>query len=116
MLCHVITRFAACDPRAATARHGYADPGAYGFLSGRGRIVGRVANLPQNTLKIEKTPDFGHFIRESGGFETPGFQKCGGQDPPVATPCADHPKNILMESFISVLHLDFHAIYFKEVG
>ena len=37
----------------------------------------------QNTPKLGKTPDFGHFILESGGVDTPGFQKCGGQDPPT---------------------------------
>ena len=60
------------------------------FWVGGGRIVGRVANLPQNTLKIGKIPDFGHFILESGGVDPPGFQKCGGRDPrpppPSATP------------------------------
>ena len=49
----------------------------------RGRIFGRVANLPQNTLKMGK-----HRILATsssnlggGGVDNPGFQKCGGQDP-----------------------------------
>ena len=50
-----------------------------------GRIAGRVAKLPQNTLKIEKTPDFGHSFSNlgggGGGVDLPGFQKFGGQDP-----------------------------------
>ena len=53
-----------------------------------GRIVGRVTNLPQNTLKIEKTPDFGHFILEFGGSTHPVFKSAGVRtpDPPSATP------------------------------
>ena len=46
-----------------------------------GQIVGRVANLPQNTLKIEKTPDFGHFILESGGSNDPIFKSAGVRTP-----------------------------------
>ena len=47
-------------------------------------------STPKYHKKSEKTPYFSfhfilessHFILESGGVETPGFQKCGGQDPP----------------------------------
>ena len=61
----------------------------HGFLS-RGVESSAEWPLPQNTLKIVKTPDFGHFNLESGGVEPPGFQKCGGPDPPD-TPVGDAP-------------------------
>ena len=66
----------------------YADlPGAsLRIFEWGGRIVGRVANLPQNTLKIGKTPDFGHFILESGGGSTrPVFKSAGVRTPPPPT-------------------------------
>ena len=55
------------------------------FLVG-GRIVGRVANLPQNTLKIGKKNTGKHrtdtpLRSRIWGVDPPGFQKCGGQDP-----------------------------------
>ena len=49
----------------------------------------RVANLPQNTLKIGKTPDFGRFILESGGggegrnHRFSKVRRSGPPDPPV---------------------------------
>ena len=61
----------------------------HGFLS---RGVESSANLPQNTLKIGKTPDFGHFILESGGSNRPVFKSGSGPpdapvgDAPAATP------------------------------
>ena len=57
----------------------------HGFLSG-GRIVGRVANLLQNNTKIEKTPDFGHFILESGGSTDPIFKSAGVRTPRTPSP------------------------------
>ena len=43
----------------------------------------RQGGQPTPKYLNQKTPDFGHFILESGGGgERPGFQKCGGQDPP----------------------------------
>ena len=48
-----------------------------------GRIVGRVANLPQITLKIGKNTGLWPLhSRIWGGGETTGFQRRGGQDPP----------------------------------
>ena len=62
------------------------------ILEWGGRIVGRVANLPQNTVKIEKTPDLGHFILESGGGggRTTRFSKVRGSGPPNP-PVGDAP-------------------------
>ena len=68
------------------------------FLSG-GRIVGRVANLPQNTLKIGKTPDFGHFILESGGQGSTDqvFKSAGVRTPPPSpTPVGDAPGTYIL--------------------
>ena len=63
---------------------GYKQERRRGFLSvgGGGRIVGGVVNLHQNTLKIEKTPHFGHFILESGG-RPPRFSKVRGLGSPT---------------------------------
>ena len=63
------------------------------FEWGGGRIVGRVANLPQNTLKIGKNTGFSplHSRIWGGGVERPGLQNCGGQDPSPDPPVGDAP-------------------------
>ena len=58
------------------------DPGASPRIFEWGSNLGSVANLLQNTLKIEKTPDFAHFILESGGGGRPTrFSKVQGSEP-----------------------------------
>ena len=52
------------------------------FEWGGGPIVGRVVNLPQNTLKIGKNTGFWPLHSRIWGVEIHGFQKCGGPDPP----------------------------------
>ena len=66
----------------------------HGFLSWGlgGRIVARVANLPQNTLKIEKKHRIlaTSFSKLGGGGRTTRFSKVRGSwppTPPSATPC-----------------------------
>ena len=95
------------DAGAATPRiHGRYGAGTYNYIvhtythaaagasprifewGGGGRIVGRVANLPQNTLTIGKTQDFGHFILESGGSTPPPvFKNAGVRTPRRRRPC-----------------------------
>ena len=71
------------------------------------RIVGRVANLPQNTLKIGKNTGFWPLhSRIWGGVERPNFEKCGGQDPPTPRrrrPCLltfDHGYELKKTSYV----------------
>ena len=63
----------------------------HGFLSvgGSNRRQGGQPT-PKYPKNWKKTPDFGYFILESGGGggDHPGFQNCGGQDPPTPPPSA----------------------------
>ena len=63
----------------------------HGFLSERaGRIVGRVPNLPQNTLKIGKNTGFWPLHSRIWGSTTPVFKSAGVRTPPP-TPVGDAP-------------------------
>ena len=61
------------------------------LVGGGGRIVGRVTYLPQNTPKIRKTLEFGHFILESGGSTQPVFKSAGVRTPDPPPPRRRRP-------------------------
>ena len=66
----------------------------HGFLSGGSNRQQDGQPTPKYHKNRKKTPDFGHFILESGGVDHPGFQKCVGLDPPpppTPPPVGDAP-------------------------
>ena len=60
----------------------------HGFLNEGGRVVGRVANLSQNTLKIGKNTGFWPLHSRIWGVDLPGFQNHPDPPPP---PVGDTP-------------------------